>query len=236
MKTPLDNKAVWLELESVSSTQTILVEKIKEGEPIGVVYAREQTAGRGRFTRTWISHIGDSLTFSMAFHGYGDHPKAYLVGMSVAIAAAGQLHCQLRWPNDLTYEGKKLGGILSEIVTTPQGERVPIVGVGINLNQLEFPEEIAETATSARRVHGGTYDPKRVANRIIERLVDLPEPDSWSLIEPAWSLFDRTPGKMYRLANGDIAVAIGIGSDGQLICSVDGESHSVLAADAIFGT
>lgn len=236
MKTPLDRFAAWEDFDSLPSTQTTLVEKVKNGEKVGVVYAHSQTSGRGRFDRVWLSQESASLTFSMAFHEYADHPRAYLVGMAVAIAAAGQLHCQLRWPNDLTFEGKKLGGILSEIVLSPQGHRIPVVGVGINLNQLEFPEEIAETATSARRIHGGTYDPRRVANRIIERLIDLPEPDSWSLLEPAWTLFDRTPGKMYRLPSGEIAVALGIGSDGQLICSVDGESHSVLAADAIFGT
>lgn len=150
-------------------------------------------------------------------------------------AAAGVLHSQLRWPNDLTFDGRKLGGILSEIVVDPRGRRVPVVGLGINLNQAEFAPEIAEVATSLHRLRGGSYDPEAIARKILDRFIDLPEPTSWNALEPAWSLFDRTPGKLYRLPNGEFAVALGVGSDGQLIASVDGESVSVLAADAIFG-
>jgi len=109
------------------------------------------------------------------------------------------------------------------------------VGVGINLNQVSFPEELSEIATSAHLIHGGQYDAEAIGLRIVSRLESLPEPSSWSALAPIWNLFDATPGKRFRLPTGEEAIALGIGSDGQLMCSVDGESQSVMAADAIFG-
>lgn len=155
--------------------------------------------------------------------------------MSVALATAGVLHCQLRWPNDLTAVGKKLGGILTEMVLDADGRRVPVVGVGINLNQVSFPPDLEEIATSAHLAHGGTYDALTIAKKIVDRLAILPEPASWGALSQIWDLFDATPGKRFRLTTGEEAVALGIGSEGQLLCSVNGESQSVLAAEAIFG-
>jgi BirA family biotin operon repressor/biotin-[acetyl-CoA-carboxylase] ligase len=109
------------------------------------------------------------------------------------------------------------------------------VGLGVNLNQTAFPPEIAERATSLNLVHGGQHDAVDVAKRITARLEMLPEPNNWSDLEIVWDVFDATPGKRYRLQDGCEAIAIGIGPNGQLLCSVDGDPRTVFAADAIFG-
>ena len=225
-----------MEVESVTSTQALAAKYVLDGSKIGVVYAHEQTGGRGRFDRTWLSKEGDSLTFSLIFRAYADHPNAYLIGMSAALAAAGVLHCQVRWPNDLTVGELKLGGILTELLPDSEGRLIPVVGIGINLNQTEFPSELKEIATSVHLSRGGSYDPQLIAHRIVERFASLPEPNKWSDLLPIWNVFDNTPGKKYRMQSGEVGVALGIGSDGQLLCSVDGESRTVLAAEAIFGS
>jgi BirA family biotin operon repressor/biotin-[acetyl-CoA-carboxylase] ligase len=235
MRSPLDGGNEWRVLDESPSTQSAAAEILRSGERVGVVFAHEQTEGRGRFGRPWSSRRNDSLTYSLIFREYADHPRPYLVGMCVAIAAAGVLHCQLRWPNDLAEGGKKMGGILTELLPDENGRKVPVVGVGINLNQTEFQGELAEIATSAALIHGGSYDSEAIGRRIVSRLPDLPEPDSWEALAPIWNLFDATPGKRFRLVSGEEAIALGIGSEGQLLCSVDGESQSVLAADAILG-
>ena len=235
MRQPTENEASFLRYDELASTQSTLAECIRRGENVGIVFAEHQYAGRGRFVRICIRAKSDSLTVSMAFHAYANHPKPYLIGMSVAIAAASALHAQLRWPNDLTFEGRKLGGILTEVIVDPSGNKIPVVGIGINLNQTDFAPEIAEIATSAFLIHGSRYDAARLVPKILDRIEDLPEPSSWADLEPSWELFDATPGKLYKLSSGELAVAIGVGSDGQLICSVDGESQAVFAADAIFG-
>lgn len=231
MKTP----ANWIEVDEVESTQTEAARMLLDASDRDIVFAQNQTRGRGRFDRIWMSHRGDSLTMSLIFRDHSAHPRPYLIGMAVALAAASELHLQLRWPNDLCLKQKKVGGVLTELLTCESGNRVPVVGLGINLNHESFPPEIAERATSVRLEHGEVLDPKTVAIRILQHLQTLPEPNSWADLAPIWSLFDDTPGKRYRLLDGKTAVALSVGPQGELLCAVDGESQTVLAADAIFG-
>lgn len=235
MKSPLD-AGEWLRLDEVESTQFDAAENLKSGGNVAVVFARNQTKGKGRFNRAWLSEPGESLTMSLIFRDYADHPAPQFIGMAVACAVAGTLHCELQWPNDLVFGGKKVGGVLTELLPDAHGRRVPVVGVGVNLNQKQFPDDIADRAISIAMYRGGLHDPLTIAEGILDRLKLIPEPDDWSSIQPVWMLFDHTPGKSYFLPDGSEAVAIGVGPDGRLICAVDGESSSVLAAEAIFGT
>lgn len=224
----------WHEFDEVLSTQDLAVNAVKDGGG-GVFFARHQTMGRGRFGREWFSDPGASLTMSLAFTDYPDHPMPYLIGMTVAMAAAAVLHCELAWPNDLVSGARKLGGVLTEIASDDQGRRIAVVGVGINLNQRKFPLDIADFATSMALDRGGSYDAGEIAHKIVERFPNLPEPQSWADLAPVWRLFDHTPGKRYRTPTGEEAIALGVGPDGQLMCSVNGETTSIMAADAIFG-
>jgi BirA family biotin operon repressor/biotin-[acetyl-CoA-carboxylase] ligase len=172
---------------------------------------------------------------SIAFSDYPNHPRPYLIGMTVAVACAAVLHCELAWPNDLVSGAKKLGGILTEMATNDLGERIAVVGVGINLNQKKLPLEIADFATSMALDRGGSYDARQMAEGILSRFPNLPEPSTWAELAPVWNLFDHTPGKRYQTPNGEEAIALGIGPEGQLMCAVNGETTSVMAADAVFG-
>lgn len=234
MKNPLDD-GPFLVLDEAGSTQSVVAEHLRSGEAVGAVLALHQTHGRGRFDRQWISEPGGSLNLSLAMSMYADHPAPWLVGMGIAIATAGALHCQLRWPNDLVLQGRKLGGILTEIIEDTHGRRVPVVGVGVNLNQTSFPEALAATATSLALQRQATFEPEAIAQAILTRLADVPEPDAWQSLEAAWGLFDDTPGKRYRMTDGAEAIALGIGPRGELLCSIEGESTTVMAADALFG-
>ncbi len=234
MKSPLD-LGIWDKYDEVESTQTIAAQRLANGDPVGAVFAGHQTQGKGRFDRQWHSEVGQSLTMSLIFRDYANHPAPHLVGMAVACAVAGAIHCELQWPNDLVFADKKIGGILTELLPDEKGRKVPVVGIGLNLNQKKFPEEIRDRATSLAMYRGGSYDPEEIAKKIVARLPLLPEPDSWADLQPVWMLFDHTPGKSYKLLDGSEGIAIGVGPEGRLICAVDGESTSVLAADAIFG-
>jgi BirA family transcriptional regulator, biotin operon repressor / biotin---[acetyl-CoA-carboxylase] ligase len=235
VKSPL-HEGAWLELEEVGSTQTAAAELLARGDPVGVVFAHSQTLGKGRFGRTWHSQPGDSLTMSLVFRGYADHPAPQFIGMAVACAAAAAVKCELQWPNDLVFGSKKVGGILTEILPDEGGRRVPVVGIGINLNQSSFPVEIADRAVSIAQHRGGSYEAGAIAKSILDRLPLMPEADSWDTIQPVWTLFDHTPGKSYLLADGVKGVALGVGPDGSLMCMAEGQIRSVLAAEAIFGT
>lgn len=234
MKSPLDTGELVV-LETVDSTQAAAESALLSGESAGVIFAHTQTSGKGRRGREWYSEKDHSLTVSFIFRDYANHPKPWLIGMAVALAAAGAVHARVAWPNDLMLGGKKVGGILSQIVTTPSGDRVPVVGLGINLNVSEFPAELAEIAANVEAKDSTTGGAFVVLEAIIERLSALPEPAEFADLKPIWKLFDETAGKRYHLTDGNIAVGIGVGADGELICAVDGETMTVLAADAIFG-
>lgn len=164
------------------------------------------------------------------------HPKPYLLGMLAAVAVASVIHCQIQWPNDLAIHGKKVGGILTEMLPDQSGNPVPVIGIGINLNQSQFPDEISDRATSLHLEHGLEYSASTVAEAIVKQLQKMETPNEWSDIQLVWQEFDQTKGKGYRAPDGELATAIGINADGSLLAMVEGEYRTYLAADALFGT
>ncbi len=191
-------------------------------------------AGRGRFGRVWYSEPGDSLTMSIAFTDYPDLPRPWLVGMAAACASALTVGCQVRWPNDLVFQGRKLGGVLTEIVLDSAGRRVPVVGIGVNVAQAVFAPELAPVATSCRLSGlGHGMDSPQLSRSILDALGSVPEPLEWTAISGIWEQIDATPGKRYRLADGREGAAVRVGPTGELVCDVGGAEVVVLAADAL---
>lgn len=235
MKSPLDLGA-WQIVEEAGSTQDLAARALLEGETPGVIQTRHQTSGRGRLGRVWHTGPDEALTYSLLFHAYPDHPRPYLLGMAVGLAAAQCLDLKLRWPNDLNLNGRKIGGILTEVLPDRSGRRITVVGLGLNLNQRAFPPEIAAIATSLYLERGEPLIPEAVGREILERMRILPEPHYWTDIEELWAPYDATPGKEYRLADGRIVTARRIGPDGELVGTLDGSEMRVLAAEAILGS
>lgn len=242
----------WAELDEVDSTQNVVSGMLCAGEPVGVVFAYHQVVGRGRFGREWVSHRGDSLTMSIAFTDYpatgvaGEGQKGikapWLLGMSIACAAAGVLGCRVRWPNDLSFEDadgndRKVGGILTELFPDYRGHLIPVVGIGINVKQTLIPDDLASRATSLALARPDTPPPTPLdlALSIVEAARLMPEPHSWGMIEPYWRRYDATPGKRYTLPGGQSAEAIRVGEHGELIARSGSEELQVMAAEAIFG-
>lgn len=129
------------------STNTLLLDEVQQGAPSGsVVVCEEQTAGRGRRGRNWLSAPGDSLTFSLLWRfAAGLPPPAGLslaagVAVARALEGAGAAGVRLKWPNDILADGAKLGGILIETVTAG-GRHITVIGIGLNVR---LPRDIAE--------------------------------------------------------------------------------------------
>jgi BirA family biotin operon repressor/biotin-[acetyl-CoA-carboxylase] ligase len=227
----------WVTLAEAASTQDLaaaLLRREDESAIPGVIQARYQFAGRGRRQRTWLSQPGEGLAMSLIFRDYPAHPKPHLIGMTVAVAVARVIGCRLRWPNDVTFEGRKVGGILTELYPDAQDRPVAVVGVGLNLNERHFPPDIAHLATSLTLEKGGEYEPEAMGRRILAELPELPEPNAWSDLAPYWGPFDATPGKRYLQADGREAIGIEIGSEGELIAECEGVTVRILAAEALF--
>ena len=143
-------------VERTTSTMDLAAREAASGAPEGtVVVAEEQTEGRGRFGRPWISPMGAALYVSILLRP----PTGLLPGVNMAapLAAAAatsdvaQVEAEVKWPNDVQVRGRKLAGVLVDAASGASGTGYAIVGVGLNVNlDVAAHPEIAETATSLR--------------------------------------------------------------------------------------
>ena len=153
-----------------------------EGAPHGTLaVADRQTAGRGRRGRTWESPAGSSIYMSILLRPEISPNKASMLTLVMALSVVeGIRECvgsgedipgiQIKWPNDIIINGKKLAGILTEMSSQIDYINHVTVGVGINVNMTEFPEEIADTATSLRLECGHTVKRASLIAAVMERL------------------------------------------------------------------
>lgn len=143
-------------LPRVGSTNSVAKEMAARGEPEGVVVvAEEQTQGRGRRGRLWISPGYTNLLFSVLLRPGLDVEGMFSVTMAMGLAVAETLECWsgvhvgVKWPNDLFVAGKKLGGMLSEFAVHGRSVTYMVVGVGVNVNwRISESTELGPWATS----------------------------------------------------------------------------------------
>ncbi|MEO5859073.1 MAG: biotin--[acetyl-CoA-carboxylase] ligase [Pyrinomonadaceae bacterium] len=146
-----------LNFDTIDSTNTEALKQARLGAEEGVcIVARQQTAGRGRHGRKWVSEPDTGLYFSIVLRPKLETQYLPLITLMTGVAvhetlAEFGIAADIKWVNDLHVDGKKICGILAETTDTPKGLAV-IVGIGINLRSSNFPPEIAATATSIQEV------------------------------------------------------------------------------------
>jgi BirA family biotin operon repressor/biotin-[acetyl-CoA-carboxylase] ligase len=142
----------------IGSTNSEAMRSAAEGAPEGSVFlAEEQLAGRGRGAHSWHSARSTGIYCSVILRPAMPPSDALIFSMAAGLAIraavteiAPQLLADLKWPNDLLLGGKKFCGILTEMNAEATRVRHLVVGVGINVNQVRFPAELREIATSLR--------------------------------------------------------------------------------------
>lgn len=220
-------------LPSIASTNTELMQRARAGERAPtLLVALEQSAGRGRRGKSWHSRPGGSLTFSL---GLPFQPADWSgLSLAVGVSLAESLHPELRlkWPNDLWWRGRKLGGILIEAATLG-AQRYAVIGVGLNVELLE-PAEL--------RPHAGLVDeaavmalppvppaalcelfPGRDAGQWLAAVVPALVQDLQAFERAGFAAFaarfaarDALAGLELRLSDGQQGLAAGVGPDGAL--------------------
>ncbi len=162
-----------LVFEETSSTNDVATNLGRQGHPGGLaIFAERQTAGRGRFGRRWVSAGHEGLWFSLLLRP--EMPLSNWTRLTtwagVAVASAVGATARIKWPNDVLVGGKKVAGILIESSTDADGRPFAIVGIGVNVNQTEFPAELADRATSLRLQSGKAADRAGLAVSILGEL------------------------------------------------------------------
>jgi BirA family biotin operon repressor/biotin-[acetyl-CoA-carboxylase] ligase len=165
-----------LRFDSLPSTNTEAARQASLGAREGLcVVAREQTAGRGRRERAWVSPKDSGLYFSIVLRPRIDAREWPLITLAAAVAVrdaleeACALDADIKWPNDLLARGRKLCGILAETVDGAAGRAV-VLGVGVNLTNRAFPPEILAVATSVEEETGRAPDPAQLLDALTHQL------------------------------------------------------------------
>jgi BirA family transcriptional regulator, biotin operon repressor / biotin---[acetyl-CoA-carboxylase] ligase len=235
-----------LRYDSLPSTNTEAARQAALGAPEGLcIVAREQTAGRGRQQRVWVSPKDAGLYFSIVLRPRTDAREWPLITLASALAVrdalkdACALEADIKWPNDLLAGGRKLCGILAETLETPQGRAI-VVGIGINLTNRAFPPEILDAATSIAEQTSETPDSERLLAALTRSLARaygmFDEENGAALVVREWeSVSSYAHGRRVRVALGDEAfegTTRGLEPDGALrVETPDGQIRIVRAGD-----
>jgi BirA family biotin operon repressor/biotin-[acetyl-CoA-carboxylase] ligase len=233
-----------LTFEETASTNDVAARLGREGHAGGLlVFAERQTAGRGRFGRRWDSAPHAGLWFSLLLRPAFPLPLwvrlTTWAGVCVAAAVerATGLPTQVKWPNDVLIAGKKIGGILTECSSDPNGGMFAIVGIGLNLNHETMPPEIASRAASLRQLSGRTLDRSSLATTVVSELATrLPEVDTafHSILAEA-TRRSSILGKWIRLDNAGTSIegrAEGLDAEGNLLLRLpDGTLRAMIAGE-----
>ena len=166
-------------LDEVASTNTFLMQQ-KGAAHATCVAAHVQTKGKGRRGRTWVSQLGASLTFSLLWRFQCG--AVALSGLSLAVGVAlirafnslGVNDTQLKWPNDVLVDGKKLAGILIELQGDLEGPSAAVIGVGVNLNlPKNVLNSIDQPAIDLVNVSAKSINQSELLGVILKHLADV---------------------------------------------------------------
>lgn len=220
-----------LYFDSIDSTNNELKRQAETQVCHGLLaVAEEQTAGRGRRGHVWVSPPGTGIWFSFLLKPLISPDKASMLTLVAAMAVAKAISettglvSQIKWPNDIVVNKKKVCGMLTELSAEMTQVNYVVIGIGINANNREFPDEIKETATSLY-IEGGR-PVKRAAvieavGRYFEQYYDaFINAGDLSLIMNEYNDMLVNAGNQVRIISGDseeIYTAIGINPQGELV-------------------
>jgi BirA family biotin operon repressor/biotin-[acetyl-CoA-carboxylase] ligase len=163
--------------ETLDSTNACAKALADTGAPEGtVVISEHQTAGRGRQGRSWHSQPGHNLLFSVILRPGLEKDKAGLLPFFAAYSAALAIEqhtgskCECKWPNDIMINGKKCCGILMENCFQSNSIDFTIAGIGLNINQENFPVELKNKATSLKSECGRGFDRPAIFRQIMRTM------------------------------------------------------------------
>ena len=246
----LDTEIIGKNMEyhpSVDSTNRVAKALAYHGAEEGtIVVAEEQESGKGRLERNFYSPRGKGIWFSVILRPNflpKDAPKFTLMA-AVAVAEAMNrfdLKAQIKWPNDILFDGRKLVGILTEMTGEIAKIDYMVIGVGINVNisRDEFPEELQSVATSLSEMKGSKLSRVEIFRAVLEEFDKLyreVKASGFDKVIERWKIYNVTLGKDIQVistSDGEIFTgkAIDLNSDGALVVETAQGLRTVYAGD-----
>ena len=232
--------------QSVGSTMDLARQAAEEGAAEGtVIVAEEQTAGRGRFGRKWVTAPGQNLSFSVVLY-----PSKWAVsrlGIAAALAVARVIRHMyglspgIKWPNDVRINGKKVSGILVESAVQNEQVRYAVLGVGVNVNMDpadEINEGLGDTTCLSKEVDHAVQREETLQAVLQELGYIYASLQEWGAVWSEWRESMETLGKEVRVLWGEQVeegLAEDIDSEGNLVLRrKDGTVVSLTAGEVTF--
>ena len=168
-----------LHFDEINSTNVYLYDKMAENADIAdtVVVAAHQTAGRGMDKNRWESEAQKNLLFSIALNvNYLEAENQFKISQAVSVAIVDTLsqfidnqRLFIKWPNDIYFDDKKLAGMLVQNTIEGRMMGVTIIGIGLNVNQIEFPKDLPNPI-SLKMISGKDYDLENLLNLLVTNI------------------------------------------------------------------
>ncbi|MFC3532172.1 biotin--[acetyl-CoA-carboxylase] ligase [Vogesella facilis] len=214
--------------DEVDSSNTQLMTRAAQGAPHGLVLAAErQTAGRGRLGRRWQMPLGAGLTFSVLWRF--ERGLSGLAGLSLVVGVAMvralrrfDVPVQLKWPNDVLLDGRKLAGILIELSGDALGPAAVVIGIGLNMaSPGEVDQPVANLAEAGYQV-GRNALLAELLNQLAAVLATF-DRDGFAAFHAEWTAcaaYLQQP-VLLRFSHGEPVAGVALGVDGQGALQVD---------------
>lgn len=220
-----------INFDVITSTNQYIKEQYKNLEPFTIINANKQTNGRGRVDRKWESIEGKNLTFSIYLK-----PKilpeklpllSLVIGASIYNVLSKFINCSIKWPNDIIVNDKKIAGILVESIYSNKLEAL-VAGIGININQGQFSNDLKNKATSLFIETNTEYNKNIILDEFIKEF-DLLYND---FIIGNNQFVNICKEHNYLLNkeinyNGSIAKIVDISEEGKLIIDINGKQEQL---------
>ncbi|MGI1677147.1 MAG: bifunctional biotin--[acetyl-CoA-carboxylase] ligase/biotin operon repressor BirA [Cellvibrionaceae bacterium] len=232
-------------LGSVDSTNTLVLDKAKLSSAHGhFCLAEHQTAGRGRHGRQWVSPYGRNIYFSCGWAFSGG--AAVLEGLSLAVGVAivkalsscGVEGVQLKWPNDVLWQGKKLAGVLLEMTGDASGECQVVIGVGLNVSMVDSEAKTIEQQwVSLASIQPDISRNKLIAGLIRElaSVLNGYQQKGFSALRSDWESLDSFRDKEVEIRVGDqvtLGVVKGVSDSGALRLQTESGEQLIYGGEA----
>ncbi|WP_413408045.1 biotin--[acetyl-CoA-carboxylase] ligase [Paenibacillus amylolyticus] len=235
-------------LTSTLSTQGDVLKLAEQGQAEGaVVIAEEQTGGRGRFGRQWFSPPGKGIWMSVLLRP--DLPLQHtpqltlLTGVAVcrAVRACSGADAGIKWPNDVLIDGRKVCGILLESTVEDHEVRYCIAGIGVDVNfdPEDYPEDLTTIATSLKMETGQSVDRTKLTAAILtelEQLYFLYQKEGFGVISALWEALSVSMNREITVTNPHGVIegkAIGLDPSGALIVEKHDGEHTLIISGEI---
>jgi len=232
-------------LTEIDSTNRKAKELANRGTPEGtLVISEKQTKGRGRKGRSWFSPSHDGIYISLILRPDIPPDEAPKISLLTAVTVAETLlsltplDVKIKWPNDILINEKKVAGILTEISTELDVINHVVVGLGLNVNTQNFPEDIFKRATSVYMETGERFSRVKIIREYlkqIEKYYDLFTKRGIAPVIKRWNELTHMIGRRVMVevvGNKHVGKAQGLDADGFLILKDDrGRTHRIISGD-----